>query len=389
VGRIAALAACALLAIAVAATVRLAVADHLFRAGNLDALSRAVRIEPGNAQYHAWLAEYQEAEGLDPDPALAEASRLNPLDSTVLIRRGLRAEFRNDFAAAGKLLLEAARVDHLFDPRAALANFYFRRQQPEPFWQWTREALRVSYGDLTFLFRLCWRMTSDPAVIQARALTPDRRVLRQYLRFLLDENHFEAAPQIALQLAGMAEKDDTEVILGFVDRALPAGDPQLEAWNKLCARGLLPLTPARSGALTNADFRAPVTSRGFDWRLPATDEITAVPLSAGSVRIDLSGKQPEQTELLAQFVPLAPGRTCHLRFEYQTSGFPAESGVVWKILDVASPALSSSGPKPMDIVFSTRGASLGRLVLGYGRASGATRLEGSITLRDLALDCAP
>jgi hypothetical protein len=389
-GRITALAACGLLSIAVVATVRLAVADHLFRAGNLDALSRATRIDSGNAQYHAWLAEYQESEGLDPDPELAEASRLNPLDSTVLIRRGLRAEFLHDFAASEKLLLEAARVDHLFDPRAALANFYFRRNRPDPFWQWTAEALAVGYGDLTSLFRLCWRVTDDPEVIRSRARIAGRKMLRQYLNFLLQEDQPQAALTVARQLAPVAEKEDTRPILDLIDRqAGQAFSPiHLEAWNTLCARNLLPFSPIRPGALTNADFRIPITSRGFDWRVPETPEITAVRLAGGGLRIDLTGRQPEQTELLAQFVPLPPGQTCRLRFRYQTSGFPPESGVAWKILEVTSPPLSSPGEISIDIAFPTHAASLARLALGYRRLPGTTRLEGSITLRRLALECA-
>src|SRR5438874_1728361 len=151
--RLAALASIAVLSLATYWTIRLALADRLFHAGSADALARAIRLAPGNAQYFAWLAEYREAEGLDPDPALATAARLNRMDSSVIIRRGLRAEFRNDFAGAESFLLEAAAVDKLFDPRAALANFYFRRNRPEPFWRWAREAFAISYGDLTSLFR--------------------------------------------------------------------------------------------------------------------------------------------------------------------------------------------------------------------------------------------
>jgi len=196
--RLAAVSAITVLTLASYWTIRLAIADQLFRAKSLHALERAVHLAPANAQYLAWLAEYQEAEGIDPDEALAAASRLNPSDSSVLIRRGLRAEFRGDFAAAEKFLLEAARVDKLFDPRATLANFCFRRNNPQPFWHWTREALAIGYGDLTPLFRLCWRMSGDAEEIRTRALPPVPSVLGAYLSFLLAENRLDAAAEQAL-----------------------------------------------------------------------------------------------------------------------------------------------------------------------------------------------
>jgi hypothetical protein len=118
--------------------IRLAIADQLFRANSLKTLAKATQLNPINSQYFLLLAEYQEQAGVDPEPALAAASQLNPLDSSIWIHRGLSAEFAGDFARAEKFLLEAARVDKLFDPRVTLANYYFRRNNPEQFWRWTR-----------------------------------------------------------------------------------------------------------------------------------------------------------------------------------------------------------------------------------------------------------
>jgi hypothetical protein len=369
-------------------TIRLAIADQFFRAKSLDALARAVRLAPGNAQYFAGLGEYREAEGLDPDPALAESSRLNPMDSAVKIRRGLRAEFKNDFALGEKLLLEAAAIDKLFDPRAALVNFYFRRNNPQAFWHWAREAFAISYGDLTSLFRLCWRITADPELIRTRALPPDRQVLRKYLRFLLAENRLEAAEPIGTELAAVAEAEDVPAVLDFIDRR-----PALAAWNALCTRNLIPFAPIRGVTLTNGDFRVPPTSRGFDWRIPPTEGVSAVRVNPPGLRIDLSGKQPERCELLVQFVALSPGKICHLRFRYETSTDLSE--LKWRLYDLAteanllpsSPLRSSVDPKQADIEF-TSANPLARLLLEYNRAVGTPRQEGSITLRDMELGCA-
>jgi hypothetical protein len=374
-------------------TLRLALADQLSRTNSLEALARATHLAPGNSQYFILLTEYQQEAGIDPEPALVAASRLNPLDSSVWIRRGLRAEFEGDYARAEQFLLEAARVDKLFDPRATLANYYFRRNNSAQFWRWVREALAINYGDLTSLFRLCWRMSSDPEIIRSRALPADRRTNRSYLYFLLAENRLDAAEPIALQLASAATSEDAGVLLDFIDRSLAPPthiSSIVTAWNSLCTRNVLPFSPiALDRVITNGDFRVALTSRGFDWRVPPGPDISAVRVSPRELRIDLSGKQPEQSELLIQFVPVLTAKSCRFRFSYKTSGAPAESGLQWRILAAASPPLSGDDWKPSELTFSTRDNKLARLVLGYSRASGTSRWEGAITLRDVELECTP
>src|SRR5258706_3429619 len=109
-------------------------------------------------------------------------------------------------------------------------------------------------------------MSADPEAIRTRALPPDRPVLRQYLHFLLSENHLDAAEPIALQLAAIADDEDTPTILNFIDRRLSGADPPVRSrppgrllapWNSLCTRNQIPFTPLSTNraALTNADFR--------------------------------------------------------------------------------------------------------------------------------------
>ena len=384
-------------------TIRLAIADQASHGNSLSALSRATQLAPANAQYFVRMAQHQESEGLDSKAALARASSLQPADSSIWIHRGLRAEFEGDFVDAEKFLLEAARVDRQFDPRSTLANYYFRRDDPEQFWRWVREALAIGYGDLTTLFRLCWRMSNDPEVIRARALPPAPGVLRSYLSFLLAENRLDAAEPIARQLANSASTEDAAVLLDFIDHHLLQQKPQLTTassvvpiWNSLCIRRIIPFSPVEQAAsLTNGDFHIPLTSRGFDWRVPHSQDIQAIRVSPAGLRIDLSGKQPERCELLSQFAAVSPGKNCRLRATYRTSSLTA--GLQWHLFDlqsgadilVASPDLSSLDWKQANVTFSARNADLARLALGYSRAPGTSRLEGWIALRDVELGCGP
>ena len=120
-----------------------------------------------------------------------------------------------------------------------------------------------------------------------------------------------------------------------------------------------------------------------DWRIPPAEGVSAVRVSPRGLRIDLSGKQPEQCELLVQFVALSPGKTCHLRFKYETG----ISGLTWRVYDLANLLASILPLYSADIEFTST-SRIARLALGYSRAAGTPRQEGSITLRDMELGCA-
>jgi len=360
------------LALACYWSARLAYADLLYSRDTLASAQQAVRLDPGNARYLAWLAELEEHDGNDPVPTLTRAAALNPRDSAIRIRLGLFAEQRGDFASAERELLAAARLDRQFDPRATLANYYFRRGDDTHFWRSIREAFAVSYGDLTPMFDLCWRMTNQPAVVRA-ALGPNTRLLDRYLSFLLAQNRLDAAVPIARELAAAARQQDLRLLLAACDRTF-----DLATWNALCGRLLpyAPLDPAGGVSLTNPSFNFDPVLHGFDWRIPASPEISVARAdSPHALRIALSGRQPESCELVYQYLPLVPHR--RYRFRFQTDA--RDPGLFWQILDTRSPIA-----RP-DFVFESSDASLARLALIYRRPTGSVRLEGSITLRDLAL----
>ncbi len=385
----------AVLAFASYWSMRFAYADLLYRNNTLDSVGRATELDPGNARYHSWRAELEEHEGQDPTGALLAAVALNPSDSSVWIRLGLRAEIDGDFTKAEKYLLEAARVDRLSAPRATLMQYYFRRGDRERFWHWTRQAFDMSYGDRTSLFRLCWMVSDDAGLIRRRAIPPDPGILLQYLRFLMREGRLDAAQPIAGELVRDAGPKEAGILLEYCDRAVEQGlvAPALALWNALCDRKLAPYPPLaleKGISLTNGDFTAIPLGRGFDWHVASLEEITVVrPGPPAGLTLSFSGKQPERCELLWQYVPLLPRRRYQLRFRYQTVGMVPTSGIRWRVLDAATPQLASSEWREAELSFDSGDRSLARLVLSYERPPGTTRAEGSFVLGKVTLRLLP
>ncbi len=361
------------LALALYWSCRLALADWLFRANTPASVARATALDPENASYHAWLAEIQEHDGRDPTAELEIAAKLNPSDSAVRIRLGLRAESQGDFIHAEKYLLEAARIDKLFAPRWTLANYYVRIDDSDRFWPWARQALEMGYGDLSPLFQLCWRVSKQPHILPRQ-----HSVLGQYLSFLMAQDHLEAASPVAERFLDQAKPADVGVVLNYCDRLIERRSitPAVNLWNTLCAHKLVPFTPldpVRGLALTNGNFQFVPLQQGFDWRTTQEPEISVTRAqSPPELRFRLSGKQPEHCELLSQFVPLAAGRRYTFRFEYKTT----ISGLFWGGL-----MLAADDWKRQEVTLSAPG----KLALLYDRPLGSTRAEGEIWLRNTSI----
>jgi len=373
-------------------SIRFARADLLYRANTLDAISRAIELDPGNARYRAWQAELEEHEGRDPRPALLAASALNARDSSIWTRLGLDAEITGDYPRAAECLLEAARMDRLSGPRITLMHYYFRRGDWVQFWKWSRRALEMSYGDAAPLFRLCWIASQDAGVIRSRAI-PDRpAVVVQYLGFLLREGRLEAAGPVSFDVLRFAGPDQARLLMDYCDRQIERGAvaPALAVWNAMSRRKLTPyppLAPESGSLLTNGDFAAVPLTGGFDWHFVQLADVAVARLtSPAGLQFSLSGKQPERCELLWQQLPVVPHRVYRLRWWWRTSGMPSDAGIRWRVLDAATSQPPGDNWQAAQLTFASGKAALARLSLVCERQEGTARAVGTVFVRNVGLE---
>jgi hypothetical protein len=364
-------------------SLRLACADRLFHARSIESRRRAAELVPGNVRYQA-----------NSDLAVV---RLSPYGSAARIRLGFQAELAGDQKGAEDWFLKAAEVDRTYEPRWALANFYFRRGRAEEFWLWARRSAEMAYQNQSALFDLSWRMSQDPDTILRRAI-PDRpRILAQYLDYLLRLRKLEPASRAVSRLIPLAGAEDQKLLLAYCDRLLEAGQSTaaVASWNLLAARALIPhepLEPSAGRSLTNGDFAIEPTSSGFDWRVAAVGGVAVSrPRPPGGIRFSFSGNQPENALLLSQLLPLAPSTKYRFRFERSASGISSGSGLQWVLQE--GPTGGELGRLPetaSEFPFTTpAGCRLANLSLVYRRAPGTTRIEGSLVLHRVTLELAP
>jgi hypothetical protein len=255
-------------------------------------------------------------------------------------------------------------------------------------------------ADMAPLFRLCWSWSEQAELILAHALPERPEALRQYLSFLLGAARLEAAQAVAARILERATAEDVPLLLACCDRLLEARQTATAAhlWNAMIGRGLIgyqALRPADGLVLTNGDFRLPPRSQGFDWRLPPVEGASVSrDIRAAALHVTFSGKQPEQCELLWQYLPLLAATSYRFSFQYQTAGIAPATGLRWEIQDLtgataplaASTSLAAENWTAEELTFTTPAKlAATRLVLTYRRTPGTTRVSGWIALRRLEL----
>jgi hypothetical protein len=369
----------ALLGLALAAffSFRLSQASAEFSRHSPESVARALEILPHNFDYLSLRALQLEYDGENSAPLLERAAAIGPLSSAPRIRLGLAAETRGDFPMAERWLLEAARVDHQFEPRWTLANFYFRQAREVEFWKWMRAALEVSYGDRARAFDLCWRVSQNAQEIFERAIPGEPDVLSAYLVYVLS-HHRDAAGTVAVKLAAMRDPAFIALLDAACDSLLDSGNAAdtREVW-RLLGR------PAPRG-VTNGDFTSPPVNHGFDWRLLESPGVSHVHLDPSGHRIQLSGKQPEACDLLRQSVAVETGKRYELHWETRTQSIASPSGIEWSVAGRHSPVAGAEDWQKGAISF-TAPADLVPVTLLYRRPTGQPRAEGFIEIRSVSL----
>jgi len=223
----------------------------------------------------------------------------------------------------------------------------------------------------------------------------------QYAVYLSNNRRFAEIPPVVERLiraVGSADprawgRDD--LLAGIEDRLLSAGDAAsaLAVWTSMQhGNWLHEGVPTAAGPLTNGDFAIPFYKHGFDWTPLQVSgvEIEQFPESK-SLRLTLSGEQPESCILLREYIPVEPGREYRMRWRAIPDRIETPSGLAWHVRPVGS--AGAAGAVSGDILAAQRSVwrfkapaeKLCLLTLEYARPPGTVRASGSVTLQSVSL----
>jgi tetratricopeptide (TPR) repeat protein len=372
----------------------LGIGSYLFHRGDRRSVELAARLVPFNSEYLSRLSSYRPAERTE---LLRKAAAADPYSEQVWLQLGFDAEFyHHDYSAAERYYLKAAEVSHLFLPRWTLTNFYFRRQNRPEFLKWSRAALQVTPYTADPIFTEMWLMDPDHSTVAADI--PNRpAILQQYFEFLMTARQFAAVPPIVKRLVASAPVSQAH-LYGLDNDIGPALDTLLGAgygaeailiWNDLFTAHWIQFpTPTPEHPLTNGDF-ATLFGHGFDWFLlhPSGVSLTYNE-GVHEIAIDFSGDEPEQCEILQQWIPLGPSRSYHLQWKQQTAGLNNPAGLTWRVhastFDLQSPDLLDEQGGGWTLQ-TPPGANIAILMLEYRRPLGQTKAQGTLQLQSVML----
>jgi hypothetical protein len=376
---------------------------------------RACQLASGSAHYWLKAAQVREVDEPDDpaiDAALTRALQLNPRYTEAWMAQAVRDETRGRIEEAERDYLTAARVDHMYKPAWALANFYVRQEKVDKFWEYSRKCLEVveprrlepmSYNPAP-LFDLAWRVARNADEVRRRLIPARHFILVDYLDYLGERNLVDAGADVAMDLTAYEDPGDTYFLLNFCDRLInvPNGRRAANLWNAMVEHGLVRgerLDPERGQSLTNGDLTRPFERLGFDWRLPPAEGVLQNHFpegsaGAGEVRFEFSGDQPDGVLAMFQNIPVAPGGEYRLTFRYRTVEMDHAGGLTWEVWDYAGkrplPVTSKLAPHegwtPGEATFAIpKGVSIARLGLESRRATGSTRIRGTVAFTSFAL----
>ena len=370
------------------------------------ARERATILAPSSASAWLRLADLRAENGETVTDCLRRAVGASPQRSEAWIELGLDAEARRDFRAAEHDLLRAAEVDRDYVPRWTLANFYFRRGNSQQFFTWARRTLDWGRGNYDPVFRMCWDLSQDSEQILDAVIPARLEVLSDYLNWLGGHNLDAAAP-VAKRLMDRFPQDGRPALLAYCDRLISANhiSGATTFWNSLNDRHIVGSGAVRLNTITNGDFHSAPANAGFDWRIAAPQGIDVAPTPPG-LSLNFPGNQPDRAEVVNQFAPVRPDASYRLRFDFESSGVEAGSGLRWVAIDartnaVLQPAIPLATLSPPDFASAASGhgditfavpastsedPAVLRLALIYERPPGSAPMQGWIRLRKVSLE---
>lgn len=374
----------------------IALAEHIARADTLPALERAAQLNPENADLHARIAT------LDPsrDEELNQALALNRNEPSWWIMQSVELEQAGDSNGAENSLRQATRAGNSYAPWWSLTAFYYRQQYAAKFVPAAWHALSVGAGDEQSIFRMAENLKIPSSAVD-RQLVPDfQKPLEARINYALKEGNLDSALSAALRLTNVGSPANRNSLLATCEALFLAGrtDSAVMVWNKVVQKHWIQMTllnPAAGISLNDGGFTYPRLQAGFDWKLTAPSPVEVAPLDQGGIRFELDGNQPENCELLSQYVPLLPGRNYQLKTRFRTIGIPPESGLGWVVSAnhktfTRSPSLSSDAASEQTVSFKSPSEPAPvQLALSYSRRSGTTRIEGKLRIESVSLQLLP
>jgi hypothetical protein len=246
----------------------------------LTSLEWAVRLDPWNDQYRAWLGEYL-LSGVRPRiavPFLNKALDLNPGESKYWLDLANAFHLQGERAEENFALAQAVSVDPKSPETAwAAAMAYTSLGETSLALKQLRVAMEGDPSLQAAALDRCWRLSPDTDYLLRDVLPRDAEVTAQLLDLLISKNETAAAANAWSRLAELQQPVERSFVFRYVQYLIGNhGFAQARiVWNQAAKlAGLAEYQSSTDNLVINGDFRLPLLGTDFDWTYDQTSDAT-------------------------------------------------------------------------------------------------------------------
>jgi tetratricopeptide (TPR) repeat protein len=321
-------------------------ASYFANRPDLVSLQRAVRLQPGNAEYRYRLGRYFFLVQRSPDSAVQAyraATVLNPH----------QARYWFDLAAAYQLLgnldeqkaaLERALAVDPFTPDYAweAGNFYLVQGDTDKALKEFRVVMESDPYLPEAALRLSWRVNPDIDFLLRDVVPPRLSVYESFLNLLITRKETAAAAKVWTRMVQLQQPLPSQLVFAYIRYLVSQRevDQSRLVWQQSAALcGFSAYQPSPANLVVNGDFNLDVLNGGFDWLYQQTKEVSLEldpTQSHGghrSLLITLDARALEDAGI-RQIVPVSPNTSYDFSAYFKAAEMAGAGGLRFAIQDL-------------------------------------------------------
>ncbi len=323
-------------------------AAHFSNVPTLASLRRAVRLQPGNAEYQYRLGRYFSLVELSPfqaEPALRAAVALNPHQARYWMALAeTYQQLGND--QRQRTSLERALQAEPTTPEVAweAANFYIVRGDTAA----ALQNLRVVLANDPYLppdaLRLCWRIRPDVDFLLRNVVPPRAEVNLSFLEFLISKDETLASARVWDKLVALNHPIERRYIFEYIRYLVAKQEPDQArlVWQKAAALSdLTAYQPSPANLVVNGDFSHEILNAGFDWMYRESPDVsltldpTQFHSGHDSLHLEIDSRGIEDAGI-RQLIAVTPNTSYQFSSYFKADSIAGAGGLHFAVQDLYS-----------------------------------------------------
>jgi tetratricopeptide (TPR) repeat protein len=315
----------------------------------LASLQRAVRLDPGNADYRNHLGRYYELVARDPAAAISPytaAVQLNPHSARYWFDLASAYQVRGDIASQTMALEHAMEADPTTpDVAWEAANLYLVQGQNDKALREFRVVMANDSSLITAAVQFCWRIEPDVDALLRDVIPPHADAYLAFLELLMSKQETAASAKVWDALIQSGQPFQRTYAFEYFTYLIRHQDVDeaVVVWRQAASRfGLNAYLPSPANLVVNGSFSLDILNAGLDWQYQRqrSVELTLDPRvfhgGQRSLLATFDGPRVDDAGIF-QYVPVQPNTTYDLSAYYKSADIEGAGGPHLTVQDMYNP----------------------------------------------------